>query len=77
MYYLKLKYADYPCVAFDINYGPNEIIKNNITGILLKNYQPKVMADGILKLKQNYKQYKHNTKKYAPELLERHSLKTP
>ena len=32
------------------------------------------MADGILKLKQNYKQYKHNTKKYAPELLERHSL---
>ncbi|MFB9861031.1 glycosyltransferase [Salinicoccus siamensis] len=39
-----------PVIAFDINYGPNEFIKNDINGYLIPNLDIQEMADKILEL---------------------------
>jgi glycosyltransferase involved in cell wall biosynthesis len=41
------------CIAFDCNYGPSEIIKNNSNGVLIDNGDIEKLADTILLLNQN------------------------
>ena len=42
-----------PIISSDCDYGPKEIIKNNVNGILFKNHDYKDQAKKIFKLKKN------------------------
>lgn len=35
------------CVAFDVKTGPNEIIRNEVNGLLIKNYDTTSLAEGL------------------------------
>ena len=37
-----------PCLSFDCDYGPREIIKNGVTGLLVENGNNVKLAEGIL-----------------------------
>ena len=42
-----------PIISSDCDYGPKEIIKNNVNGILFKNHDYKDQAKKIFKLYKN------------------------
>lgn len=42
-----------PCIAFDCPYGPSEIIKNNIDGILVKNQDINQLASELSNMMDN------------------------
>lgn len=63
-----------PCVSFDCNYGPGDIIKNQADGIVVPNGDTTALANALLELitdtnnrKQLGKQAKENVKRYLPE----------
>jgi len=65
-----------PLVSFDCPYGPSEIIRNNIDGILVENGNINKLAEAILKLIENpelKKEYGNESlkdiEKYSPEII--------
>ena len=63
-----------PCVSFDCNYGPADIIRNNVDGLLVDNDNINSLAEALLKLisedtirKEYGKQAKENVKRFLPE----------
>jgi len=60
-------------VSFDCPYGPNEIIKNNINGILVENQNIKKLAFSIQKL-INDRNLRENLAKEALKVREKYSL---
>ena len=42
-----------PCISFDCNYGPADIIKNNEDGFLVKNQDTKDLSNKIIQLIEN------------------------
>lgn len=62
-----------PCISFDCNYGPSDIIKNNENGFLVEKEDIFELADRIMYLIQNEnlriefgKKARENVKKYLP-----------
>lgn len=47
---LEAKAYKLPCVSFDVVTGPNEIIENNVNGLLVEPYDIYAMASGINQL---------------------------
>lgn len=65
-----------PCVSFDCNYGPSDIIDHNVDGFLVENGNVKELANHILQLVNNEnirlamgKRAKQNVKKFAPQVI--------
>lgn len=65
-----------PCVSFNCNYGPSDIIDNNHDGFLVENGNINALATHILKLIENDdlrvamgEQAKVNVNRFAPELI--------
>lgn len=65
-----------PCISFDCQYGPNELIENYRNGILVKNGDIQGLADAIcwmIEHEEERKQMgiaaKETSKKYAPEVI--------
>ncbi len=63
-----------PCVAFDCNYGPSDIIKNEEDGFVVQNGNCEALANHIIKLIadeklriQMGKMAKENVKRFLPE----------
>lgn len=63
-----------PCVSFDCNYGPSDIIQNGVDGYLVENGNIEALASTILKLiedinlrKEMGAKAKENVKRYLPE----------
>ena len=63
-----------PCVSFDCNYGPSDIIKNKVDGFVINNGNIEELSIGILKLISDEKMRiymglnaKENVKRYLPE----------
>lgn len=55
-----------PCVSFDCDYGPSDIIRNNEDGFLVKNGDSRELADKIIFLIENHDtrhDYGENAKK--------------
>lgn len=42
-----------PCVSFDCDYGPSDIIRNNVDGILVNKESSKELADQLISLIEN------------------------
>lgn len=42
-----------PCIAMNCNFGPSEIIRNGINGVLLETYDSTVLAEAIRELLNN------------------------
>ena len=49
-----------PCISTNTD-GPSEILKNGKYGLIIKSNSTKDIADGLLKLVNNYNYYKHKT----------------
>jgi glycosyltransferase involved in cell wall biosynthesis len=65
-----------PCVSFDCNYGPSDIIKNNEDGILVKNGDIRDLSHKIMELIENEslrkemgKEARQNVQRFAPEII--------
>jgi glycosyltransferase involved in cell wall biosynthesis len=63
-----------PCVSFDCNYGPSDIIQNGVDGYLVENGNIVALASTILKLIEDENlrktmgtKAKENVKRYLPE----------
>lgn len=63
-----------PCIAFDCPYGPSDIIKDGIDGILVENGNTKALAEKIcyliendVKRKEMGNQAYQNVQRYLPE----------
>ena len=50
---LEAKANHLPCISFDVNTGPAEIIRDNINGYLIKPYDVDQMAQAICRLIEN------------------------
>lgn len=62
-----------PCVSFDCNYGPSDIIQNGVDGYLVENGNIEALASTILKLIEDENlrktmgiKAKENVKRYLP-----------
>lgn len=53
MVLLEAKTYNLPTVSFDIETGPNEIVRNNVNGFLIEPYNIELMADKICELIEN------------------------
>jgi len=76
MVLIEAKSYGLPLVSFDCPYGPSEIIRNNIDGILVENGNINKLAEAILKLIENpelKKEYGNESlkdiEKYSPEII--------
>ena len=65
-----------PCVSFDCNYGPSDIIDNKQDGFLIENGNVQELANHILQLIENDQlrmtmgmKAKQNVKRFAPEAI--------
>jgi glycosyltransferase involved in cell wall biosynthesis len=65
-----------PCVSFDCNYGPSDIIQNGVDGYLVENGNIGALASTILKLieDENLRKVmgskaKENVKRYLPNII--------
>ena len=47
MVLLEAKHNYLPCISFDINYGPGELIRDGVNGILVKPGDIEVLAEAI------------------------------
>ena len=63
-----------PCVSFDCNYGPSDIIKNNVDGLLSDKGNIKSLADNMMVLMSNSSlrqqmgsQARENVKRFLPD----------
>lgn len=63
-----------PCVSFDCNYGPSDIIDHGHDGLLVENGNIKELAEALIKLVDNYdlrlklgSNAKENVKRFLPE----------
>lgn len=67
-----------PCVSFDCNYGPSDIIQNDEDGLLVVNGDVKGLGEALLKLISQYhlrvkmgKNAKDNVIRFSPETVVR------
>ncbi|WP_379968537.1 glycosyltransferase family 4 protein [Epilithonimonas sp. UC225_85] len=65
-----------PCVSFDCNYGPSDIIKDNVDGFIVEKDNVDIFADKILELIENESlrkvmgsNSKENVKRYDPDFI--------
>lgn len=65
-----------PCVSFDCNYGPADIIAHNVDGLLVPNGDSTALADGITALLSQEQvrmamgiKAKSNVKRFLPEVV--------
>lgn len=65
-----------PCISFDCNYGPSDIIYNNEDGYVVENGNIETLANKILKLIENEElravmgqNAKKNVRRFAPEVI--------
>lgn len=65
-----------PCISFNCNYGPSDIIQNGIDGYIVENGNVKVLAAQIINLiedenlrKMMGAKAKQNVKRYLPEVI--------
>lgn len=65
-----------PCISFDCNYGPSDIIDNNQDGFLIENGNVQELVNHILQLIANDQlrmtmgmKAKQNVKRFAPEVI--------
>ena len=71
---LEAQISGLPSVSYDIDYGPNEIIKDGYSGILIAQKNSEKLALAISNLVQNLESYKLNTKAHAQKLQQKHSV---
>ena len=71
---LEAQISGLPSVSYDIEYGPNEIIKDGYSGILVSQKNSEGLALAISNLAQNLEFYKLNTKAHAQKLKQKHSV---
>ena len=64
---LEAQISGLPSVSYDIEFGPNEIIKDGYSGILVPRNNSEGLASAISNLAQNLEFYKINTKAHAPK----------
>lgn len=65
-----------PCVSFDCNYGPSDIIADGTDGLVVANGNCPALADGLIKLISDDalrismgQRAKNNVKRYLPETI--------
>lgn len=65
-----------PCVSFDCNYGPSDIIQNGVDGFIVENGNVTALANAIVILIEDEKmrklmgkKAKENVKRYLPETI--------
>lgn len=72
---LEAQISGLPSIAFDIDYGPREIIDHKFSGILIDEVNVKDLVIGISDVIKDLNQYKVNTSKHSKKLLMKHSEK--
>ena len=71
---LEAQISGLPSVSYNIAYGPNEIIKDGYSGILISKRDPQALALAIDNVALDLNSYKINTKVYAKKLRLKHSV---
>jgi glycosyltransferase involved in cell wall biosynthesis len=64
-----------PVIAFDVNYGPREIIRNGENGILLRDRNPSDLAQAMAQLLADAELRKRLGKQAHEDAVERYSMK--
>lgn len=62
-----------PCLSFDIEVGPKEIIKSGYNGILIENRNIDKMADVVLEILENREKWEEISKNSLEEVKKYHS----
>ena len=70
---LEAQISGLPSVAFNVDFGPNEIIINNYSGQLVDLLEPKDLATAIILVLKNLETYKENTKRHSASLIDKHA----
>lgn len=70
---LEAQIAGLPSVAFDIDYGPREIVKNNSSGILVEEIKAENIATAVSKLINNLEYFNSGALENSKKLLKKHS----
>lgn len=70
---LEAQVARLPAISYDIAYGPNEIIRNKFSGILVVDNQPTALATGLDEMIDNLEHYLSNVEAHAEFLENKHS----
>lgn len=70
---LEAQIAGIPSVAFDVEFGPNEVIKNEFSGMLVKNNDLNGFANAVLRVSNALDRFRKNAAIHAHFLTEKHS----
>lgn len=63
-----------PVVSYNTKYGPNEVVRNGVDGIITKKYDIDATAKAVIELLKNKKLYQRMSEN-GPEVVQRYNEK--